>query len=679
MPTYEVTAPDGKRYRVTAPEGATDAQVRAMVERQVPEKPTSFFQGVAEGIQKPATNALRFMAKTNPILMMADQLGLSVAPRNIAGAIDREAERAKARSPNRGSTAGKITGEILGTLPSAFIPGGALAQGAAAGAMVSEKDDPLTIAKNAAIGAAAGKVGQQFGKRVVAPLAERVGRTAPVRKLGEVAARAVKKAPLPLPKITRPERNITRMAPEMGGIRQTVEEAAGLNMPISLADTSPQLRTLGGSVARFSPDARALAERNYGPRALGQADRAVNAIDQYLAPITNIQQRGDEIMEAGARQYGPLYDQAYANPPVTSPALEQILATPAGRQATARANTIAANELRNPREMGFVLDREGNVVLDPTVTLGTDEAGNLIAGQSPLRQPGYSTQSLDYVKRGMDDILEQYRDPITNRLKLDEAGRAINARKNDLLREMDRVNPEYGQARAAYQRFARHKEALNTGHDILPQGNIPQRSFDAILGRATPETLPELQRGYGTAMADIVNRQRLSRNPYDAIYGSPDQQAKVGRLFPQGAERFGRIYDLEKEMAQTATETLGGSQTQPRAVADAMFQNNAGQIAGDLAMDSITTGVPGTTSIAKAGLRASLQDRGRLGLLGAKKKADELAPRLFDTSNPMGLLDFIDDMARKRAEEEIRKRAYQRSFGLLGVPTAGVGVGSTSP
>lgn len=34
MPTYVVTGPDGKRYRVTAPEGATDAQVRAMVQGQ---------------------------------------------------------------------------------------------------------------------------------------------------------------------------------------------------------------------------------------------------------------------------------------------------------------------------------------------------------------------------------------------------------------------------------------------------------------------------------------------------------------------------------------------------------------------------------------------------------------------------------------------------------------------
>src|SRR5690606_12550727 len=34
MPTFMVTGPDGKKYKVTAPEGATEDQIRSMVSQQ---------------------------------------------------------------------------------------------------------------------------------------------------------------------------------------------------------------------------------------------------------------------------------------------------------------------------------------------------------------------------------------------------------------------------------------------------------------------------------------------------------------------------------------------------------------------------------------------------------------------------------------------------------------------
>lgn len=54
MPTYEITAPDGKAYEIDGPEGATDEQVRAEVLRQFPnagqagEKPVTYRGGFQE-------------------------------------------------------------------------------------------------------------------------------------------------------------------------------------------------------------------------------------------------------------------------------------------------------------------------------------------------------------------------------------------------------------------------------------------------------------------------------------------------------------------------------------------------------------------------------------------------------------------------------------------------------
>lgn len=173
MPTYVVTGPDGKRYRVQAPEGATEADIKARVQgaARPKAKPTSFWQGVAEDLGNAGANAIGYLAQTNPILGVAqagaEALGFDKAPtpRNVARATKRTIKDVVARSPYRSSTPGKIVGSIIGSAPTMLIPGGALAQGAAAGALLTDDaDDPTTLAKDVALGAVAGKAGELVGK-----------------------------------------------------------------------------------------------------------------------------------------------------------------------------------------------------------------------------------------------------------------------------------------------------------------------------------------------------------------------------------------------------------------------------------------------------------------------------------------------------------------------------------
>ncbi|MGJ3625947.1 hypothetical protein AB5I41_01420 [Sphingomonas sp. MMS24-JH45] len=84
-----------------------------------------------------------------------------------------------------------------------------------------------------------------------------------------------------------------------------------------------------------------------------------------------------------------------------------------------KARTIAANERRDPNKMGFDLNDQGDVALTSVPSM----------------------QTIDYAKRGMDDVLERYRNPLTNRLELSDAGRAQNLVKNQFLQEADRLVP----------------------------------------------------------------------------------------------------------------------------------------------------------------------------------------------------------------------------------------------
>lgn len=692
MRVARVQMPDGRVARVQVPEDATPEQITAFAQnaaRQAgpsqsraapPQKPTSFWQGVLEEAGKGAANIGNFIEKMPMVgdasRLIGGALGMVTGDPSLSSNARRMMGRELAKSPYRGSTAGKIVGGLLATAPTAMAPGGVLAQGALAGGLLTDDPNGIGLARDAAIGAIANKAGEQVGRRVLAPIAERVGRTNAARTIGETVAGMLPRGmPLPprAPRISRGERIVSKATPDIAAIRAKVQEAADLKLPFALADADPRLQALGGSVARFSPDAKAIAEQNFNPRALGQADRAVNAIDEYLAPITDIKARSTNIIEGGKPTYGPLYDAAYAAPPITSPRLEQILNTPAGREAVARANTIAANEFRDPKAMGFVLDDAGNTLLEPTIPMSLTTVGR--EGGAPIQQPGFTTQSLDYVKRGIDDILEPQRNEITGKLNLDEGGSAINGVQRALLDEMDNLNPDYKAARAAYAQYAKQAEALNTGHQVLPRGTLPQRDFEAILARQTPETLPEARRGYATALADQVDRARLSANPYEAIYGSSQQQGKLATIFPEGAPKFDRLYNIEKVMAATRNEALGGSQTQPRNIADQMFQNNALNGAADAGIQVLTGGgVPGATKVLGMAARA-IKDRSNLGLLGARQKADELAPALFDTNNQQTILSYLDELIRKQAEQRARDKAYRSAGGLLGVPVAAGALG----
>lgn len=655
----DVRMPDGTIIR-NVPDGTPRAEVEAKWRKaQSANKPTSFGQGVVEGVLRPAMNAGRVLAQTNPVLNALNALGVP----NLFDAGEKQTRAALDRAPKRGSTAGNITGEILGTLPTAFLPGSgalaALGQGAAGGAMLSDIRNPRDVLANAGAGAAGGLLGQQVGKRVLAPIAERVGRTKAARSVATKLADATSRAtgrnvrPLPAP-LNQTERVTSRALPkDLAPVRQNLDDAARLGLPYSLADADPKLHQIAGSVTRFSPDGRALAEQNFGARAMGQADRAVNAIDQYLAPITDIEQRAAQITQDARNMSRPLYDEAFARAAPVDENLSALLQSPAGKSALAKAREIAMNEGRDPNAMGFDLNEQGEVIL----------------------RSAPSFETLDLVKRGLDSHLNDFRNQLTGKLELtgNPLAGSVEGLRQRLVGQLDDINPAYQQARAAYQAEIARRTALENGGDMA-RNAIPQRQFDAALTNLNETTMPEAQRGYATAMADKVNSQRLATNPYNAVYGSPLQQSKVASLFPDGADDFNRTYALENDMAQTARETLGGSPTQARNMADQLFQNDLANGAVDAGVQLMTGGgVPGAGQVMKA-MAPGIRDRMKLGLIAPQKKADALAPVLFDT-NPNAINELLNEMARRQAEQEVRRKAYQRTMGLLGTPSAALGVG----
>lgn len=488
-------------------------------------------------------------------------------------------------------------------------------------------DDPTTGAlAGAALGAGGGFLGQGIGRMFA-------GRGPGALNTGEnlLANRARQLGP--------------------SNITDQLSEAQRLGVPMSLADTGAQMATLGGQVVRRSPDAAQIAQDAFGARARGQIDRLGQAVDTNLGPVGNIPQISADLLQQARTKAGPLYDAAYAQPGAGAiyPQLEPFLNRPSVQSALGRANRIAAEEGRDPTSLGFDLGPNGETTLS--------------------RVPSW--QTLDYVKRGLDDTVDAARDATTKRLNTE--GNAINGTRMDFLKAVDSGNPIYADARRAYAGPMEATNALQAGQDAF-SANPGQLAFD--VKNAAPGNLPQMQLGYRSALMDKANGVRYASNPFDATLGTPAAEQRLATMYPDnpGNANLLRTRDLEGQLARTNNTVLGNSLTAARQVADADFTANPLIEAGLHGAAAMATGgatLPGTAArIAGLGLK----DRIALGIGNrAVTKADQLAPYLFN-ANPAEATDALTALlARQNAYRDyINNSTARRAGGMFG---AGAGVG----
>ena len=486
-------------------------------------------------------------------------------------------------------------------------------------------------------------------------------------------------------------------------VEEALQQGQDLGLPMTLADVSPEVAALAGSAIRRNPTVAGQARDMLQRRGLGQIDRFRGAVARDLGPLDNVPQRADELIGRARTEASPLYQEAYANPVISTPEIGSLLQTPFGQQALSRARTIAANERRNPQGMGFALDADGNVILNPIPheqlgRVGQAEA-NAFAAEEALRRaqsaqltggtggqtvaeaqaaleaaradlaaahgslsdaptvgtaattPGYTTQTLDYTKRGMDSVLEQYRNDITGKLELDELGRSENAVLRALLGEMDTLNPAYGKARAAYAGPAAEREALYLGKSALTE-NPDLLAIQA--GRQTPERLELMQLGARDRMVKGAENLSNSTNPF-RVLNTPAMEQRLNILYPDAGDDVARLLlqrDLENKMAGTSNFLAGNSSTAERGIADQAFADEG--LLRPILEGGIETGLSGAP-VMTIGRRLGgqwLKDRATIGAgQRGMERAEQIAPVAL---NP----DPADTIAQILAMQE-RQAGYQ--------------------
>lgn len=501
-------------------------------------------------------------------------------------------------------------------------------------------------------GALGGAGGYGLGKYAVAPLARRLSNTSGGQAMADALSRLTGRQIQPVPNPTPFESAMGKTGIDPYAVRGRLQTASDLNVPYALADADPRLQMLAGKVSRTTPDARAIAENYLEPRGRAQVDRFQQAVTDNLASPVDVNARANELKGLASSQSAPLYEQAFQNNQVSwSPRIQQFLDDPLSRAGlaksleTQRLEALARGEPFDPSKFSVT---------------GFDESGVPILSKTP------NLRTVDGIRRGYGEILDSLpRDAAGNPIYT-QRDRAIAQAKDSLTNELDNMtklagNNAYSDARDTYGTFMGMRDALNNG--FKQEGNqTPARDVQTLLGSLKPNELPEYQSGYATSLVDRANRQRLTANPWTAQYGTPNQQALIGSVFPEGAPRFAQHYGLENDMAKTAQEVLGGSQTAARQGIDAAIGNSMLEHTANIGGQAMT-GVPAMGTAAKQGIGWAT----RFGIgQAARQNADRLAPVLFNDADKIDAIGLLNAMMANNALRNQAAQSIGSKVGLFG-------------
>ncbi len=332
-----------------------------------------------------------------------------------------------------------------------------------------------------------------------------------------------------------------------------IQAGQAKGVPLALMDTGDEMRGLAGSLSRKPGPSRTIVRDAVIPRQEAQLERVQDAIQRDLGPTTNVRAQSEQLIQSAQAAAKPHYEEAYSKPVPETQTLTDLMQRPSMQGALKRAYGIAKEEGRDPKTMGFNIDPEGNVTL---------EKHN-------------SMQTWDYVKRGLDDVIEANRDPVTGRLKLDEAGRAVNATQRQFLNELDSLNPAYKAARLAYGGPAKMATALNKGAKVV------NKDAEAIWAETRDLPSAELEQyklGVRSALSKMMEGRTDAADKVKALVGTPKKRAALAHLFG-GTDKFDSFMQTlahEGEAAKTHAAVNTGSPTANRLADDAQLEGLTG-------------------------------------------------------------------------------------------------------
>jgi hypothetical protein len=641
---YEITAPDGRTFVITAPEGASQEDILAYAQREF---------SSARQTDPAAVNATRMLGQ-GLTLGFADEMeaGLRAPFSDRSYREIRDDIRSNIAGYQQENPGTALTLELGGGL---ILPGGALAAAGKAGrAALVGNTMGQTARTGAKVGAGTGAVA---GAGSAPELSDIPMDAAQGATFGTVAGAA---APVVLNTAGRFARNVLDAmgvggsgraltfaerkmieAMERDGLTpqdaaRRLRQARGLGIDdMTMADLGPNSQGLGYSATNVPNAGRLAVERSLFERAQEEAANLAQQVRRRAGLADNQLTGSDYLQDLAERQ------------------------SAAARQAYPDAYKIAvdANPFRKFADRKIVQDAysEARKLADVEGVQLPDFAAIRNAQSVP-------TEVMHQLKRGLDQIVAGQTDALTG--KMTPFGGAVSKLTQEINDELKRLNPAYAKANAEFADFSRLQKSYKDGEGYL---SMSENDMVRKLRAMNPGEREAFRVGLVSKIQDRANTLDDSTDFTKAIFGSPKKRSALRYAFddPKQYEEFTQVVENFKRMRQTQNRVLGGSPTAGRLAQDADAAVDPSAV-----LNMTQQAVRGNFGPAAA--MAARNVGARAGGLN-EMSAEMLSQRLF-TANSAEQQRILTELARRRAQDQGNvSRSIMRNPGLYSGAAGGQG------
>ena len=333
---------------------------------------------------------------------------------------------------------------------------------------------------------------------------------------------------------------LTQNPAEAMGKPTTSAEALGPTAEARLGATARREGATGGALKGQ------LGERLYEAPQRIQEDFE-RASGSSLAEIEgNFRTANREARSAHAAEYAKVNPQVVPN----SEELTTILARPPVRDALREAYDLARGDDVNPEHIGLIVSNTKQVVRNAKGEL------EVALHTEPIEVRHPTIQTLDYLRRGLQEQLEKFRDPITKKLNLEGPKAVQIVRSLDQLRDlMFKASPDYEALLAKVGDPIRQGEAFDDAPKLFKNQTSEFKFNERVNGRLDAKTGkrvggmsdPEKRALLAGAMNDIFTRLRGTGLTIRQVL-TPAYRSKIETLV--GKDRAAELFTRLEEEAR---------------------------------------------------------------------------------------------------------------------------------
>ena len=289
----------------------------------------------------------------------------------------------------------------------------------------------------------------------------------------------------------------------------------------------------------------------------------------------------DDVVENGRKRAAPLYDGAFnatENQAISSPAIDNILKTPSGKQALASARVNMQNDMA---KMGIPEEELGSMAKE------AEKMGLMETTEGGV-QGGLNLRSLDYVKKSLD---LQYRNA---RKGFDAQTSTVDPRSiqnltEDLRNELDNLDTTgmYKKARDVSGDYLSNSKAMDDGKNFANLGAPEEiKKYFSTLGETQKESF---KAGLVRKVKDDMDSAVDNANLYKRVFGNQTKRDKIAAVLNEKEYNdLSKNMKAEENLFKFKDQILGNSKTASRQLMAREFDSEGMQVLQDIGSSGIT-------------------------------------------------------------------------------------------